>query len=101
MEVINQEQAIEIALRYKAEVEKHFKIKAYYLYGSYSKGTYKADSDIDIAVIVDRLSDDYFKDTALLWKLRKGINDFIEPILITENMKNPLYVDIIKTGMLL
>ena len=28
------------------------------------------NSDIDIAVIVERLDDDYFKDTPLLWKLR-------------------------------
>ena len=50
-------------------------LKALYLYGSYSKGNYRADSDIDIAVIVERLDDDYFKDTPLLWKLRRKISN--------------------------
>ena len=76
-------------------------LKALYLYGSYSKGNYRADSDIDIAVIVERLDDDYFKDTPLLWKLRRKISNLIEPVLLTEDMDNPLYCDIRKTGILI
>ena len=34
-------------------------------------------ADIDIAVIVERLDDDYFKDTPLLWKLRRKISNLI------------------------
>ena len=58
-------------------------------------------SDIDIAVIVERLDDDYFKDTPLLWKLRRKISNLIEPVLLTEDMDNPLYCDIRKTGILI
>lgn len=56
---------------------------------------------IDIAVIVERLDDDYFKDTPLLWKLRRKISNLIEPVLLTEDMDNPLYCDIRKTGILI
>ena len=46
-------------------------LKALYLYvGSYSKGNYRADSDIDIAVIVERLMTIILKILPLLWKLR-------------------------------
>ena len=75
-------------------------VKALYLYGSYSKGTYTEESDIDIAVVVDKLSDNYFEDTPLLWKLKRKISNLIEPVLLTEDKNNPLYADILKTGIL-
>ena len=64
------------------------------------KGNYTEESDIDIAVVVDRLSDDYFEDTPLLWKLKRKISNLIEPVLLTEDQNNPLYADILKTGIL-
>lgn len=93
---MDKEQAINLAKRYKEMVAEKLPLKALYLYGSYSKGNYRADSDIDIAVIVERLDDDYFKDTPLLWKLRRKISNLIEPVLLTEDMDNPLYCDIRK-----
>ena len=52
--------AIQIAKSYKAAVESRLPLKALYLYGSYSKGNATEDSDIDIAVVVDCLCDNYF-----------------------------------------
>lgn len=75
-------------------------LKAVYLYGSYSKGNYTDESDIDIAVVVDKLSDNFFDDTPLLWKLRRKISTQIEPVLLTEDDSNPLYYDILRTGTL-
>ena len=98
---IDKEKAIEIAQKYKALVAKHLPLKALYLYGSYSKGNHTEDSDIDIAVVVERVSDDYFEDTPLLWKLKRKISNLIEPVLLTEDINNPLYVDILKTGILI
>ena len=91
--------AIQIAKSYKAAVENRLPLKALYLYGSYSKGNATEDSDIDIAVVVDRLCDNYFEDTPLLWKLRRKVSNLIEPVLLTEDLNNPLYVDILKTGI--
>lgn len=76
-------------------------VKALYLYGSFSKGTYTPESDIDIAVVVDKLSDNYFDDTPLLWKLRRKISNLIEPVLLVEDMNDPLYYDILRTGILI
>jgi len=98
---VNIEKAIEIAKEYKDLVAEHLPLKALYLYGSYSKGNYTEDSDIDIAVVVERMSDDYFEDAPLLWKLKRKISNLIEPVLLTEDTNNPLYADILKMGILI
>lgn len=94
-------QAVALAKEYKAAISEQMDVKAIYLYGSFSKGTYRPDSDIDIAVIVDRLSTDYFEDTPILWRTRRKISNRIEPVLLTEDLSNPLYSDIIMTGTLI
>lgn len=98
---MDKEQAIELAQRYKAAVAERLPLKALYLYGSFSKGTYNADSDIDIAVVVEHFNEDYFADTPLLWKLKRKISNLIEPVLLIEDKGNPLYSDILKTGILI
>lgn len=97
---MDKEQAIKLAQEYKKVLLDKMPIKALYLYGSYSKGNYTEESDIDIAVVVERLSDNYFEDTPLLWKLKRRISNLIEPVLLTEDINNPLYADILKTGIL-
>ena len=97
---MDQEQAIKLAQEYKKVLLGKMPVKALYLYGSYSKGNYTEESDIDIAVVVERLSDNYFEDTPLLWKLKRRISNLIEPVLLTEDINNPLYADILKTGIL-
>jgi acyl-ACP thioesterase len=52
-------------------------------------------------VVVEHLDDNYFEDTPLLWKLRRKISNLIEPVLLIEDMSNPLYCDIARTGILI
>ena len=56
------------------------------LYGSYARGDYRKDSDIDVAVVVPRssLSKDILKDMAKLYKLTVGVSTDIEPVLIVD-----------------
>lgn len=98
---MDKEQAIVLAKKYKEMVASLLPLKALYLYGSYSKGNYREDSDIDIAVVVEHLSENYFEDTPILWKLRRKVSNLIEPVLLTEDTNNPLYLDITKTGILI
>lgn len=98
---MDKEQAIKSAQRHKVAVAERLPLKALYLYGSFSKGNYTADSDIDIAVVVEHMSDNYFEDTPLLWNLKREISNLIEPVLLTEDTSNPLYADILKTGILI
>ena len=97
---MDKEQAIKLAQEYKKVLLEKMPVKALYLYGSYSKGNYTEESDIDIAVVVDKLSDNYFEDTPLLWKLKRKLSNLIEPVLLTEDDDSPLYADILKTGIL-
>ena len=71
--------------KYRFLLNEHFDIKKVLLFGSYAKGTNKEESDIDVAIIVDNLDGDYFATTPLLWKLRREIDDRIEPILLENN----------------
>ena len=96
---MDKEQAIGLARRYKVLVAERLPLKALYLYGSYNQGNPREESDIDIAVVVDRLSDDYFDDTPLLWRLRRKVSPLIEPVLLTEDQGNPLYEHVVREGM--
>ncbi|MDE6702673.1 MAG: nucleotidyltransferase domain-containing protein [Muribaculaceae bacterium] len=98
---MDKEQAIKLARQYKEIIAGRLPLKAVYLYGSYSNGTNRIDSDIDIAVIVESLKVDYFEDTTLLWKLKRRISNFIEPVLLTEDHSNPLYAAVVKTGIMI
>ena len=97
---MDKRQALDIARKYKSMVAEHLPLKALYLYGSYSKGNFTEESDIDIAVVVSKRSDNYFEDTPLLWKLGRKVSYLIEPILLTEDDDSPLYADILRTGVL-
>lgn len=77
------------------------KIRCVYLFGSYSKGTYNQDSDIDVAIVVDDLSDENFQKRAALWKLRRQVSTLIEPVMLEADEDNPLYYDIVRTGTLI
>ena len=96
---MDQKQAILLARQYKELLSSWLPLKALYLYGSYSKGNYRTDSDIDIAVVVEQMDDNYFADTPILWKLRRKVSTLIEPVLLVEDAQNPLYNDITQTGI--
>lgn len=82
---MDKREAITRVKQYKLLLSNHLSLESVYLYGSYSNDTYKEDSDIDVAVVVKNISEDYFSVNPLLWKLRRQIDDRIEPILIDMN----------------
>ncbi len=87
---MDKEQAIKLAQEYKKVLLKKMPVKALYLYGLYSKSSYTEESDIDIAVVVEHLNDDYFADTPLLWKLKRRISNLIEPVLLRRRLLSRL-----------
>ncbi|MFZ4582600.1 MAG: nucleotidyltransferase family protein [Paludibacter sp.] len=89
-------------IAYKLLVSKHFNIDKVVLYGSYAKGTQNVWSDIDVAIIVNSINDDFFNYAPLLWKLKRGIDDRIEPILIEKNNDESGFLnEIMKTGVVI
>jgi len=55
------------------------------LYGSYANGNHNVNSDIDIAVIVENIPDNYLELAIMLNKLTRTIDNRIEPLLLEEN----------------
>lgn len=85
---MDQEAVINKLKEYKSLLSQHYKVVSLFLYGSYSRGSQREDSDIDVAVVVSELEGDYLAYTTLLWKLRSEIDSRIEPVLF-EAGKDP------------
>ena len=85
--------------QYKDLVLEHFGSAVVYLYGSYSKVNARPDSDIDVAVVVPEVKEDFLKASSVLWSLTWDVNTLIEPVLIDASHPSPLYEDILQTGV--
>ncbi len=89
-------------VNYKLLVSKYFDVDQVVLYGSYAKGNEREDSDIDVAVIVNSIDQDFFSYAPLLWKLRREIDDRIEPVLIEKNKDESGFLkEVLRTGLVI
>jgi predicted nucleotidyltransferase len=72
-----------------------------YLFGSFAKGSQDADSDIDLAVFLDREEIDGFDEGVRLTRLRRGIDTRIEPhVFARTEMEDgdPVVREILRSG---
>ena len=85
--------------QYADVVCNYFPVQKVILFGSYSKGTANSESDIDVAVVVDKV-DNIIESEFTLYKLRRDIDVSIEPILFELNADDPsgFFEEIQKTG---
>ena len=92
--------ALNIAQKYANTVKENYTFIKIILFGSYAKGNFNEDSDIDIAVIFKDYSN--IMDMQLeLMRLRRNIDSRIEPHPFRESefeLSNPLVNEIIKYG---
>jgi predicted nucleotidyltransferase len=92
--------ALAIAQKYAGALKDNFDLVKVILFGSYARGNYTDDSDIDIAVVLN----DYpnLLDIQLeLMRVRRNIDSRIEPHPFREkdfDMSNPLVNEIVKYG---
>jgi predicted nucleotidyltransferase len=97
------EDILTIVKEYKKRVQKEFpvQIEQFYLFGSYAKGVQRENSDIDVAMIVSRLDDNYDINTEMkLYQLRRGLDMRIEPHLIARDEDYSYFVrEIERTGI--
>lgn len=75
---------IDKLIDYSKALRKQITVKRIILYGSFARGTAEKDSDIDIAVVVEKLPVDFLKTSAILWKVAAEIDSRIEPILLDD-----------------
>jgi len=90
---------IEKVKQYADIVRQTLPVKRIVLYGSYARGCENSNSDIDVAVIVDRLDGDYLELSAWLFELVGKIDVRIEPVLLNENFDKSGFIEsIMKYG---
>lgn len=100
--MLDKEAVVKLAERYALEVVKMLNPQAVVLFGSYAKGTAKADSDIDIAVILNDFTGDYLEIYKQLYRLRRDISADIEPVLLDSSRDDSGFVaEVLKTGQIL
>lgn len=99
---MDKSQVLEKATKYAELVSKEFNPQRILLYGSYVNGNWNEESDIDIAVIVDEVHGDYLEIASMLYRLRRNIDDRIEPVLL-EDKADPsgFLTEILKHGQLI
>lgn len=80
-------------------VRRNFDVKSIMLFGSYARGTARDESDIDVAVIMDKLDGDWMTAASKLHKLTRNIDINIEPvILLTSHDESGFLEHVMKTG---
>ncbi len=93
-------QVIKKLKRYKKLLSQHMIFEDLILYGSYAKGNAHDDSDFDVAIVVKSVSGDFFSTRPLLWKIRRDVDDRIEPILISKDHDDSGFLaEIMKSGI--
>ncbi len=99
---MDQRTAIQIVNKYLNYLKKKkYKITKAYLFGSYARGMYDEDSDIDIALVMENIND-HFDTQINLMKLRRKIDTRIEPHPFGAeefNESYPFVFEILKTGI--
>ena len=79
-------------------------IDQFWLFGSYAKNKAHEDSDIDVALVVNHLDENYsiLNTEPLLWKLRRQVDWRIEPHVIARDTDYAGFLnEIERTGFLI
>jgi uncharacterized protein len=98
---MDKEHALNIAKKYAELIKKKYDVKRVFLFGSTTRGMNTENSDIDIAVIMNKFTD-FFEIQFEMMKLRRQVDLRIEPHPFLEsdfNIKNPFTNEIIKYGI--
>jgi len=97
---MDKREAIKIAGLYAEAIHQKYQFRKIFLFGSYAKGNYHEESDIDIAVVFDDYSN-LMEMQLELMRLRRKIDSRIEPHPFRASefdISNPIVNEIIKYG---
>ncbi len=92
--------AIKVASEYASVIRTNYDCKDVFMFGSYAKGTYHEESDIDIAIILKDF-DNHMNTQLEFMRLRRKIDSRIEPHPFREkdfNINNPVAYEILQHG---
>jgi len=98
---MDKSEAFKKVTEFAKRVRGSINVKNIVMFGSYANGTPREDSDIDVAVIVDKIDGDFFDASLNLYRLRRGVDERIEPVLLEfGNDKSGFLTAIMKSGMI-
>ena len=96
---MDKNKALESVIRFSESVRETFDPVMVVLYGSCARGTQAESIDIDVAIIVDHVEGDFLDEEARLYRLRRDIDDRIEPVLLETDVDSSGFLEsIIRTG---
>lgn len=94
--------AIKLSIQYLKRLrENNIKFSDAWLFGSYAKGLQQANSDIDLAIVLDNGERKTFNTEVKLMIIRNGEETIIEPHAFTKeefDINTPIVNQIIKNG---
>lgn len=80
-------------------VRREFNVKSIVLFGSYACGTAQNESDIDVAIVVDRLEGEWLTTASRLYRLAGDVDVRIEPVILqTSHDESGFLEHVMKTG---
>ena len=99
---MDQKRAFEIVKEYLAYLkENKYNIQKAYIFGSYAKGNFHEDSDIDLAIVLKNLSNSFTMQIQLM-KLSRKFDSRIEPHPLDAEIfdkSHPFAYEILSTGI--
>ncbi len=98
---MDKNEALKIAKRYIESISSKYQIESAILFGSFAKGNYHPDSDIDIAIVFKSVEDIIDLQIQLM-QMRTDDDLLIEPhpFKISDfNLSNPMVAEIKKNGI--
>jgi len=94
-----------IVTDFALEVKSLYKVKAVYIYGSYVKGLANANSDMDVAVIIEPVTDNEYSNIfGELYNIAAGYDANLEPNLLVDDgeyCKYSFLAEVIETGRMI
>ena len=94
--MLDKREVEEIAIKYSDKIRLVYKPKQIIIFGSYVNGSPHPDSDIDIAVIFDKVEGDWLETWGHLIGLREGISYDIETHMLDETCNQNGFLDQIR-----
>ncbi|MFH1051681.1 MAG: nucleotidyltransferase domain-containing protein [bacterium] len=83
---MDKSEVIEKLRNYSKRINEISNPELIYLFGSYAKGNWHKDSDIDVAVIFDKLNVDRYDIMKKILRIRRDIDLKIEPIIFEKGV---------------
>ena len=81
-------------------IDNDFDIKTAFIFGSFAKGTFHEDSDVDLAIVLNKLSNSFEMEVKSM-TLRRKSETIVEPHLFDQkdfNSANPFANEILNSG---